>query len=147
MVRSKQVTRVCTPGSVSTKDLAPIAPFGCPDNASDTGDDGPGDQARYIKQRPNIMFCCGAEFPRKSLPGDPSPPKSLRVKKQARLLIPFDAPFLTRTKPLRVKKQARLLIPFDDPSNDTASRSVEQEAAESTATAKNRSVSEALTSD
>jgi hypothetical protein len=97
MVRRKQTTSVKT-YSVSTKYLAPLAPFGVPGNTSDRVDDGLDVQVplassstpSFVKERPNIMFCTGADNPRKSLPGDYAPCSSwpLRVKKRAHLLTP-----------------------------------------------------------
>jgi hypothetical protein len=90
MVRHRQMT-------FSTKDLAPLAPFGVPDNTSDRVDDGldvqvplpSSSRPSRVKQRPNIMFCAGAHNPRKSLPGDYAPCSSwpLRVKKRAGYLL------------------------------------------------------------
>jgi len=93
MVRSKKVVYLHNPDSVSMEYLALIAPFGCPDNTSDTVADGLDDQLsstsgprpRRVKRRPNIIFCAGAHNPRKCLPCDFSlcVSRPLRVKKQA----------------------------------------------------------------
>ena len=78
-----------------------------------------GSRPPRVKQRPNIIFCTGADFPRKSLPNDPSPCNS---------------------RPLRVKQQARLLTGFGDPRNGIACRAVKKEAIESTGRVKKRNL-------
>jgi hypothetical protein len=55
-------------------------------------------------------------------------------------IVPFGYPGNTSdtVKPLRVKKQARLLIPVDDPMHDASYGSVEKDATVSTKTVKKR---------